>query len=184
MTCDTCRRPVLIAWLSLLVWLSTPWFPHGLFAAPPMDGSIRIVRDVPYARQAAGTLQADIYLPAHDGPHPSVLVVHGGAWMAGNKSHAAWHARRLAQAGYAAVAIDYRLAPTYPFPAQLEDCRAALAWIGQQQTLCFDSSRVAAFGYSAGWHLVCFLAMTSTARFETTASDPSAAVQLERQCVT
>jgi triacylglycerol lipase len=58
------------------------------------------------------------------------------------------------------VAIDYRLAPVHKFPAQLDDCRAALDWIGKQaRQFSFDPQRIAAYGYSAGGHLVCLLAM-------------------------
>ncbi len=129
-----------------------------IWAASPSE--YRVVRDVPYVQREAGAETADLYLPLGGGCVPGVLMVHGGAWMAGNKHHAAWHARRLAARGYAVMAINYRLAPQYPFPAQLEDCHAALKWMAAQgANYSWDPARLAAYGYSAGGHLVCLLGM-------------------------
>lgn len=75
---------------------------------------------------------------------------------------------RLARAGYLAVAIDYRLAPRYRFPAQLEDLKAAIRWMrGNAERLNIDPNRIGAWGYSAGGHLVELLAVT----------DPSAGLE-------
>lgn len=107
---------------------------------------------------------ADIYVPKGDGPFPTILMVHGGAWFAGNKAHVSLHARNAADQGFAVVAINYRLAPQHKFPAQLDDCRLALRWIRKNSDKYrFDQSRVAAYGYSAGAHLVCLLAVTQNA---------------------
>jgi acetyl esterase/lipase len=104
---------------------------------------------------------ADIYQPRGDGPFPTILMVHGGAWFAGNKAHVSLHARHAADAGYAVVAINYRLAPAHRFPAQLDDCRLALNWIAENaDKFGFDTHRLAAYGYSAGAHLVSLLATT------------------------
>jgi acetyl esterase/lipase len=133
-----------------------------LAAHARVQADIHIVRDVSYVERDRVSLAADLYLPTGAGPHPGVLMVHGGAWMAGHKSHSAWHARRLAVAGFAAVAIDYRLAPAHKFPAQIEDCRAALNWLMERGAeYGIDINRLGAFGYSAGGHLVCLLAVRS-----------------------
>jgi acetyl esterase/lipase len=68
---------------------------------------------------------------------------------------------RLAQRGYVAVSIDYRLAPAHRFPAQLHDCEAAVRWMrANAARLRLAPERVAGFGYSAGAHLVALLATT------------------------
>lgn len=87
-----------------------------------------------------------------------MLVVHGGAWRMGSRADLAMLAQRLAEHGYTAVAIDYRLAPTYKFPAQIYDCQAAVRWMRSHATeLKIDPSRIGGFGYSAGGHLVALL---------------------------
>jgi len=133
-------------------------------------------RDVEFARRQDESLRADLYSPVAEGNGerdaavaagdrlPAVLMIHGGAWMSGNKSQVAWHAGRLAERGYLVMAIDYRLAPKHPFPAQRDDCRAALDWlIAHADELGVDRQRVAAYGYSAGGHLTCLLAFQEAA---------------------
>lgn len=121
-----------------------------------------VKRDVVFAETETGALRADMYLPRVEGPRPAVVVVHGGAWMGGNRRQLAWLARVLAEQGFVAMAINYRLAPAHPFPAQLEDCQAAVKWLKQNaETYHVDEDRVAAWGYSAGGHLAALLAVAS-----------------------
>ena len=65
------------------------------------------------------------------------------------------------------MAINYRLAPQHKFPAQLEDCQVALRWLGKHADRYeIDPERIAAYGYSAGGHLVSLLGMTAVAQAE------------------
>jgi acetyl esterase/lipase len=114
----------------------------------------------PYIEREGRPLLADVYLPPGSGPFPAVLMIHGGAWRTGTRVSMALHATALAEAGYVVTSIDYRLAPAHPFPAQLDDCRAALAWMHQHAAEWqFDPARVAVYGYSAGAHLACLLGL-------------------------
>lgn len=121
---------------------------------------IEPMRDVVYARRGGVELRVDIYRPLDgSGPFPCVLTVHGGSWRNGDKSRMGAISTRLARAGYLAVAIDYRLAPNYPFPAQIEDCKEGIRWIRSNAArLNIDPARVGAWGYSAGGHLAALLA--------------------------
>lgn len=124
---------------------------------PMMDTSIykRKWLDVPYAHQSP-TQCLDIYLPDEgEGPLPVIAVIHGGAWMMGNK-------RDIQQLpmleslkrGYAVVCIEYRLSSEAKFPAQIYDCKAAIRFIrGNADKYRFDPNRIAAWGGSAGGHL-------------------------------
>jgi len=114
-----------------------------------------------YVQRDSGPLKADIYIPTGDGPFPSVLVVHGGGWMMGTRAQLSGIAQRLAGHGMTAVAISYRLAPKHKFPAQIEDCKAAVRWMREQASeLKIDPQRLGAFGYSAGAQLVTLLGTT------------------------
>ncbi len=119
----------------------------------------RSVRDVVY-REVDGTkLTADVFRPANDKIAPVVLMIHGGAWSSGSKWHLHDHARELAQEGYVAVTINYRLAPLYQIDKQVSDCRAAMEWLKTVNSdFNFDPKQVAVWGYSAGAHLACMLA--------------------------
>jgi len=124
---------------------------------------VTIIRSVTYHLHEDGKrLLADIYLPAkRSKPYPTILMIHGGAWFSGNKVHVALHAHHAATEGYAVVAINYRLAPRYKFPAQLEDLNHALNWIdAKSDEYGFDPNNVAGYGYSAGAHLICLLGTT------------------------
>jgi len=114
-----------------------------------------------YVERDSGPLKADIYMPEGDGPFPGVLVVHGGAWRMGTRGQLAGVAQRLAKHGFTAVAISYRLAPQYKFPAQIEDCKEAVRWMRTHAArLKIDPERIGGFGYSAGAHLVSLLGTT------------------------
>ncbi len=130
---------------------------------PTMATPIRAARDVPYSRVGEKALLADIYRPDDQVARPTVLMIHGGAWSSGNKWNMSDHARELAQAGYVAVAINYRLAPASPYPAQLEDCQAALRWLNEASAKYqMDLKRVGVYGYSAGGQLAAMLATSHT----------------------
>jgi triacylglycerol lipase len=106
-------------------------------------------------------LKGDLYVPHGEGPFPAVLLLHGGGWKAGSRRQMIYHAKRLAPNGYVAFAIDYRLAPEHKFPAQIEDCRAAVQFMRNRAAeLEIDPNRIAAYGYSAGGQLACLLGTT------------------------
>jgi acetyl esterase/lipase len=73
----------------------------------------------------------DLFLPKDDGKslRPAVIVIHGGAWRSGDKRQLRNLAELFARRGYVAAAINYRLAPKWSYPAQLDDCQRAVRWL-------------------------------------------------------
>ena len=127
-----------------------------------------------YVERETGPLKADIYLPEGEGPFPGVLVVHGGAWCMGTRMQLAGFAKLLARHDMVAVAISYRLAPRHKFPAQIEDCKAAVRWMRSTAgELKIDPERIGAFGYSAGAHLATLLGTTDADDGLEGVADPS-----------
>ncbi len=117
--------------------------------------------DIQYASAGGVKLLLDVYRPKLKGPLPAVMVVHGGAWRTGSKQQLAKYARDLAARGMVTFAINYRLSPKHKFPAQIDDCRAALKWIREHtKEYHVDGKRIGAIGYSAGGHLVALLGVT------------------------
>ena len=115
--------------------------------------------DVVYVKRGDLELKGDIFVPAGDGPFPGVLMVHGGAWQRGSKKRFVPAAKELASHGYTVMSIDYRLAPQFKFPAQLDDCRDAVRFMRREAARYkIDPRHVGGCGYSAGGHLVCLLA--------------------------
>jgi acetyl esterase/lipase len=97
-----------------------------------------------------------------DPARAAIIVVHGGSWARGDKADIAWRAvcQWLASAGYVALSIDYRLAPTSVFPAAIDDVQSAVLWLrADEQVTRFhiDPDRIGAFGGSAGGNLVALL---------------------------
>jgi acetyl esterase/lipase len=81
-----------------------------------------------------------------------VLYLHGGGMISGSPQMEALNSGRLARdLDAVVVAPDYRLAPEHPFPAGLDDCMSALAWMRDKaDTLVIDPDRIAVIGSSAG----------------------------------
>ena len=104
-------------------------------------------------------LHADLYLPQKAGPHPVVLMIHGGGWANRSRDDMRGISRRLARSGYAVFNINYRFAPYFTYPAQLHDMYQALAWIdANAATYDLDRGRINAWGYSSGAHLAALIA--------------------------
>ncbi len=121
---------------------------------------------------------ADVYVPEGDGPFPAVLLVHGGAWYTGTKWNMSGHARSLATDGYSVVNVNYRLAPKHKFPAQIDDCRAALGWMNRNAAKYkIDTKRISGYGYSAGAHLVTLLGMSHGTQLSTGEEDAGVRLQ-------
>lgn len=108
------------------------------------------------------SLQADIWHPRGDGPHPAILMVHGGGWERRSREDMDKLCRHYADQGYLVMNVSYRFAPQYTFPAQVHDLQQAMHWMHRHaDELSIDRQRIAAFGYSAGAHLVSLLALTA-----------------------
>jgi acetyl esterase/lipase len=120
---------------------------------------IRVERNLEFRSVAGESLKADFYRPDNDSRPPLVVMIHGGGWSFGDKWELQDHAREMAQAGFAAVSINYRLAPKYQMSAQVDDCRQAMRWaVSQAEKWGADPTRVCLWGYSAGAHLAAMLA--------------------------
>ncbi len=132
-----------------------------ILAAPAAAGEVDVTYGQSYVDRDGVSLKADVYVPRGDGPFPGVLVVHGGAWRMGTRYQLAGVAKMLAEHGLTAVAISYRLAPEFKFPAQIEDCKAAVRWMRTEAAKWkIDPEHIGGFGYSAGAHLVSLLGTT------------------------
>ena len=103
-------------------------------------------------------LRADLYLPQRSGPLPVVMVIHGGGWANRSRRDMTSVSRALAERGYAVMNLDYRFAPRYTYPAQLDDLQQARNWLAANAVRYqLDLDRVNAWGYSSGAHLAALL---------------------------
>ncbi len=130
-------------------------------AASCADTQVVTVRSAqPFAEHDGVSLLLDVYRPEGTRTLPGLLLIHGGGWESGARIDVAPLGRVLAQDGFVVVAPDYRLAPTYPFPAAFEDVTAAVRWMRDHASdFDVDPTRIAALGVSAGGHLAALLAV-------------------------
>ncbi|MDW7650563.1 MAG: alpha/beta hydrolase [Bacillota bacterium] len=136
---------------------------HAAQKATLPDG-VRICADIPYLDDGIPAHRLDVYSPkAVDGPLPVIIYFHGGGFVAGDKSHMRQYCMALANEGYVVFNINYRLAPVYKNPAQIEDVLAALAWIKVNgDSYQGDTNRIFLAGDSAGAYLAGLAAAVCT----------------------
>ncbi len=125
-----------------------------------LSKNVRQLRDVPYVENGHVRQKLDLYLlPTAAQPRALVVYVHGGAWRAGDKGGV--EVRPLLEAGLSVASINYRLTGSDPFPAQIEDCKAAIRFLRAHATdYGIDPDRIGVWGASAGGHLVALLGTT------------------------
>jgi acetyl esterase/lipase len=130
---------------------------------PAVPDSITFETGIEYANPDGQHLQLDMARPkTGDGPFPAIICIHGGGFRAGKRESYDGLITRLAKKGYVAVTVSYRLAPKYPFPAAVYDCKAAVRWVrANAAKYKIDPDRVGVTGGSAGGHLALFLGVTA-----------------------
>ena len=151
----THRRPILAL---LLLALFVPALAHAQAPVPgPALPGVKFTRDLAYVDGGVAAQKLDLYLPEMEGgPWPLIIWIHGGGWRAGDK--AGCPARRMTAQGYAVASINYRLSDEARFPAQIEDCKAAIRWLRSQASIYhLDPAHFGVWGSSAGGHLVALL---------------------------
>jgi acetyl esterase/lipase len=126
-------------------------------------GEIVFEQDIEYANPGGQHLQLNLARPKEaKGPSPAVLCIHGGGFRAGKRE--GWDARckQLAERGFVAATVTYRLAPKYQFPAAVHDVKAAVRWLrANADKYQIDPERIGVVGDSAGGHLAQFLGVTA-----------------------
>ena len=138
---------------------STAWpIISGLLLLPvPLSAAdaVTIKSDVVYGTVDKTQLRMDIAFPTKQSdPLPCIVVIHGGAWMQGNKSMHTDDIKYFAKQGYVSVSVGYRLAPRHRFPAQVEDVKCAIRYLRANcKKYNIDPEQIGAVGFSAGAHL-------------------------------
>jgi acetyl esterase/lipase len=117
--------------------------------------AVTIKSDIVYGTVDETKLCLDIAFPTKTcDSMPCIVVIHGGAWMQGNKSMHTDDIKYFAKQGYVSVSVGYRLAPSHRFPAQVEDVKCAIRYLrANAHKFNIDPNQIGAVGYSAGAHL-------------------------------
>jgi acetyl esterase/lipase len=160
-------QPAALLWIFAATGLL-----HGQSSTTTIDGrpssttstSVRELRDIPYVTKGHERQRLDLYVPPQtEGLKPVIVWIHGGAWEAGSKANCP--AKGMPAKGYVVASVGYRLSQHAVFPAQIEDCKAAIRWLrAHAAEYQIDPDRIGLLGESAGGHLVALLGTTGSIR--------------------
>lgn len=119
------------------------------------SGEYDIQPNITYAIANNTELKLDLYLPRDRSiPHPTLILFHGGGWVAGQKERNVLYLLPYLTLGWAAINVEYRVSSKSPAPAAVEDCRCALRWVTYHaKEYNLDDSKFVLTGTSAGGHL-------------------------------
>jgi len=156
----TWMTPMILGVLSLL---------SPVYAQETVPAGVVFEKNIEYSNPDDQHLQINMARPKEGtGPFPAVICIHGGGFRAGTRESFNGLCLQLAERGYVAVTVSYRLAPKYQFPAAVYDVKAAVRWMrANAEKYQIDPDRIGTTGGSAGGHLAQFLGVTSgVSKFE------------------
>ena len=145
-------------------------------APAQVPDTVIVEKGIEYANPDDQHLQLNLARPkTGDGPFPAIVCIHGGGFRAGKRESYDGLIVRLAEQGFVAITVTYRLAPKYQFPAAVHDTKAAVRWVrANAAKYKIDPSRIGTTGGSAGGHLAQFLGVTAGVKeFEGDGGNPA-----------
>lgn len=139
---------------------------HPFIAIAIMEppASVKAIKNITYVKYGNRALQLDLYLPktAHKKLTPAIVFVHCGGWKHGYRENFTPMAIRMAEQGYAAATITYRLSPEAQYPAAIHDVKAAVRWVRTHaKQYGIDAKHIAIAGGSAGGQIASLVGVTN-----------------------
>ena len=136
---------------------------NQLKASPQVPDSVIWQAGIVYSTPDGEALELNIAQPKlGDSSRPAIMCIHGGGFRAGKRESYDALCMKLAEQGFVAVTVTYRLAPKHQFPAAVHDCKAAVRWLrANAAKYKIDENRIGVTGGSAGGHLAQFLGVTA-----------------------
>ncbi len=156
-----------------IVCVAVSSFASPAIAAPP--DSVIWEEGIVYSTPDGESLALNVARPkTESGLRPAVLCIHGGGFRAGKRESYDALCIKLAEKGFVAATITYRLAPKHQFPAAVHDTKAAVRWLrANANKYKVDPAKIGVTGGSAGGHLAQFLGVTAhVPQFEGTGGNP------------
>ena len=121
-------------------------------------------KDISFASVAGADLELDVYRPGTSSTRTAILFFHGGGWRAGSREMMRPDARGMAELGFVGLPCQYRLLGQAPWPAQINDVKAAIRWTrAHAEQLEIYPNRIVLWGSSAGAQLALLAAGTPDA---------------------
>ena len=137
-------------------------YPFIKIVKPELPQGVVAEWNVVYKSYKERQLHLDIFRPENRNKYPAVLLIHGGGWSSGNKSHLVPLAQKLASHGYVTASAEYRLSPEAKYPAAIYDIKSAVRWLrANAGNYNIDTNKIAILGCSAGGHLAALVGTTN-----------------------
>ena len=151
-----------------------------MIVLPALFFADRIYRDVVFANPGA-ELRLDLFVPRRAKPVPLLIWVHGGGWQSGTRHYP--RAGVFVRAGFAVAMIDYRLSTVAKWPAQIQDCQAAVRFLRAHATeYRIDAARIGVMGHSAGGHLASLVGVAGNTPVFKTGENLNASSAVQAVC--
>lgn len=160
------RPTSLLSIFAVLGLMNSPVTGQTGGSRVPLPKGVKAHRDLAYVEGGHERQKLDLYLPdKNEGALPLIIWIHGGGWQSGSKDQCPALRQGFVERGYAVASLDYRLSGDAIFPAQIEDCKAAVRWLrAHARDYNLDPQRFGVWGSSAGGHLVALLGTSTEAR--------------------
>lgn len=142
-------------------------FPQIEIVKPQQFQNITEIENITYKKRNARELKLDAFINTSEN-NPAVILVHGGGWKSGDKSHMKPMAQYIASKGYSCFAIEYRLSDEAQYPEGIFDIKQAIQFI-KANALKFhvDTTKVAVLGTSSGAQMASLVGTTNNnSKFE------------------
>lgn len=139
-------------------------FPQASPVKEIVSGEFLSLRDQVYRVRSNRKLRMDVFLPNKEfgKKRPVVMMIHGGGWRSGNKSHLVPMAQQLAIDGYVTASVEYRLSMEAIYPAAIYDLKEAIRFLKHNSDIYgIDTTKIAVLGCSSGATLASFMAATA-----------------------
>jgi acetyl esterase/lipase len=139
-------------------------YPFIHIASRAVPESVQEIKNITYVRYGKRALQLDLYLPKSTSlqKKPGIVFVHGGGWRAGFRTNFTSMAIGMAERGYVAATISYRLSPEAQYPAAIYDVKAAIRWLRKNaKKYGVNPEQIAVGGGSAGGQIASLTGVTN-----------------------
>lgn len=139
-------------------------YPFITIASVSVPATVKEIKNITYVRYGNRALQLDLYLPKTNSKQlrPGIIFVHGGGWASGYRTNFTPFAVAMAEHGYVAATMSYRLSGEALYPAAIYDAKAAIRWLrSSAKKYGVDPELIAIAGGSAGGQIASLTGVTA-----------------------
>ena len=137
-------------------------YPNISLVKPRKYENVKEKKEVVYKKINERKLHLDGYYNTTNKLNPAVVILHGGGWKSGKKSHMETFAIELASKGYSCFNIEFRLSPEATYPAAIFDVKNAIQFIKKNaQKFNVDTTKIAVLGCSSGGQMASLVGTTN-----------------------